>query len=191
MRRVALLAVVVVAVAARAHPVLPVAASCAGLAGPGSAATLRAQLADAPAVFVGTVLSTSDHDRIARVRVESVWKGSPVPALVTVSGTPEPDSAATSVDRTFRAEQRYLFAPSSPGSPFQDNSCSATQAYSPALAALQPATARPPQPGSDGLAGDSPAPLLLWPWSAAALGMAIGGLGWWWLLVRRRTLRAS
>ena len=122
-------------------------ASCAVLPG----TTLAGQIDAAPTAFVGTVIATSNSDRVARVRVESVWKGAGVPTFVTVSGTPAQGSAATSVDRTFAVGRRYLFVPSTGSSPFQDNSCSATQAYSTQLDSLKPATAQPPSPGSDHL----------------------------------------
>lgn len=162
-------------------------ASCAGPAGPGGAATLKAQVDAAPTVFVGTVVGTSNNDRVARVHVETVWRGS-VLSVVTVSGTPDPNSGATSVDRTFKAGQRYLFVPYSNSSPFQDNSCSATQAYSTQLDSLRPATAQPPAPGSDGLDPTGLAFLPLWIWPAFGGLLIAGGIAGWLLFrsVRRR-----
>jgi len=126
-------------------------ASCAGPVGPGGASSLQGQLETAAVVFVGTVVGTSNADRVARVKVETVWKGGGIPTYVTVSGTPDGGSAATSVDRSFTVGQRYLFAPDSASSPYQDNNCSVTQPYSSRLDGLRPATAHPPLPGSDGL----------------------------------------
>lgn len=161
------------------------AASCALPPGAGDATTLTAQLDAAPAVFVGTVVGTANQGRVARVRVEFVWKGSPVPTMVTVSGTPDAASAATSVDRTFAVGQRYLFVPASATSPFQDSNCSGTQVYSSRLDPLRPATAHSPSGGSDGLdpSGLAFAPLWVWPSLAIALltlGIVAG------VLIRRR-----
>jgi hypothetical protein len=116
-------------------------ASCAG------PPSLRDQLATAPLVFVGTVAFTSDNDRVARVRVESTWKGPNLPAYVDVHGSPVSGPfAASSADRTYRAGERDLFVLFSDRSPLQDNNCSATQIYTNELAAFAPADARPPAP---------------------------------------------
>jgi hypothetical protein len=116
-------------------------ASCAG------PPSLPDQLATAPLVFVGTVAFTSDNDRVARVRVESIWKGPNLPAYVDVHGSPVSGPfSASSVDRTYRAGERDLFVLFSDRSPFQDNNCSATQIYTTDLAAFAPADARPPAP---------------------------------------------
>jgi hypothetical protein len=45
-------------------------ASCAVLPGP-----IASPLASAPVVFVGTVVSTSNGDREATVKIESIWRG--------------------------------------------------------------------------------------------------------------------
>ena len=147
-----------------------VAASCAGpIAAPG-AAPLKGQLDGAAVVFVGSVVGTSNSDRVARVNVETVWKGEGIPTYVTVSGTPAASSAATSVDRTFTVGHRYLFAPYSGPSPYQDNSCSPTQEYSSSLDGLRPSTAHPPTLGSDGL---DPTGLAFLPLSTWALASAV------------------
>lgn len=147
-------------------------ASCAFPPGAAGTATLAAQLEAAPTEFVGMVVSTSNGDRVARVRVESVWKGPAIPTLVTVSGAPDQGSAATSVDRSFAAGRRYLFVPSTSASPFQDSSCSATQLYTDGMSLLKPANAQPPLAGSDGLDPASGA----WPWWALAIGVALVGI---------------
>ncbi len=105
--------------------------------------------ASAPVVFVGTVVSTSNGDRAAIVKVESIWRGPDMLTYVRVIGTPEPSAQATSVDRKYQAGKRYLFVPENSSSPFDDNNCSATQPYTPALASQAPANARAPQPGGD------------------------------------------
>jgi hypothetical protein len=155
-------------------------ASCGVLPG----TTLAGQIDAAPTVFVGTVIRTSNNDRVARVRVESVWKGPAVPTFVTVSGTPAQGSAATSVDRSFAVGQRYLLVPSTGSSPFQDSSCSATQLYSTQLDALKPATAQAPTPGSDGL---DPTGWWLPAWIFPALaGLLLAAAAALWIARRRR-----
>ena len=146
-----------------------VSASCAGPIAASGATPLGGRLDGAAAVFVGTVVGTSSSDRVARVKVETVWRGEGIPTYVTVSGTPAATSAATSVDRTFQVGHRYLFAPYSGPSPFQDNSCSPTQEYSSSLGAQQPSTAHPPAPGSDGL---DPTGLAFLPIPTLVLGSA-------------------
>ncbi len=119
----------------------PAAASCV------PAEPVAASLAKAEVVFVGTVVSTANRDRVAQVRVEEVWKGPGLPAQVEVRGTPfsAQDNAVTSVDRSFRTGVRYLFVPrggsASPtsGVPvFEDDLCTATQEYHPNLDGLRP-----------------------------------------------------
>jgi hypothetical protein len=120
-------------------------ASCAG------PPSVQEQMATARLVFVGTVVFTSDNDRVARVRVESIWKGPNLPAYVDVHGSPvSGSSTASSVDRTYRAGERDLFVLFSDREPFQDNSCSATQPYTAELSALAPADARLPAPATPG-----------------------------------------
>lgn len=71
--------------------------------------------------FTGTVLTTQNRDRIARVRTDAG-------AEVTVLGTESPDAnSASSVDRTFVPGARYEFHPVSDASPFRDNACTATR----------------------------------------------------------------
>ena len=116
-------------------------ASCAMLP------SLQAQITTAPLVFVGTVVSTSDDDRVAHVRVESIWKGPTLSAYVDVHGSPVSGFGVySSIDRTYRAGERDIFVLFSDGSPYQDNSCSATQPYTAEIAAFAPADARPPAP---------------------------------------------
>jgi hypothetical protein len=108
---------------------------------------LQDAVTTAPLVFVGTVVSTSDGDRVARVSVESIWKGPDLPAYVEVHGSPASGAGtATSVDRRFRTGERDLFVLFSDRAPYQDNSCSATQPYTEALSAFAPDDARPAAP---------------------------------------------
>lgn len=112
---------------------------------------LSARIAKAPLVFVGTVLSTANHDRVARVRVEEVWKGPKLPNEVEVRGTAftGEENAATSVDRSFRTGVRYLFVPCHTGdassdevaaAPLDDGLCTATQEYRAELEEFRPAS---------------------------------------------------
>jgi hypothetical protein len=113
--------------------------------------SLQEAVTTAPLVFVGTIVSTSDGDRVARVSVESIWKGPDLPAFVDVHGSPASGfGAVTSVDRRFRAGERDLFVLFSDRAPYQDNSCSATQPYTQALSALTPDDARPAAPPTAG-----------------------------------------
>ncbi len=149
-------------------------------------------IVSAPLVFVGTVISTGDGGRRARVRVESIWYGQHLPTYLEVSGSPVSGSAATSVDRTYQAGQRYLFVPEVGTGPIQsplqgplqgplmDNACSATQPFTAALAAQAPASAFPPDPGgSEAVSGP--------PWRSVGLAVGavalLGAIGLW---VRRR-----
>ncbi len=128
-------------------------------------------------VFVGTVVATSNGDREATVRVESIWRGPDLLTYVRVSGTPEPGAQATSVDRKYQVDKRYLFVPENSSSPFQDNNCTATQLYTTALASQAPSAARPPQPGGD---PSPPGPNLL-AWigiGVVLLLLALGLAGW-------------
>jgi hypothetical protein len=116
-------------------------ASCA------QAPSLREQIAASPLVFVGTVISTSDNDRVARVSVESIWKGRVLPAYVDVHGSPVSGLFSfSSVDRMFRTGERDIFVLFSDQQPLQDNSCSATQPYTAEVAALAPSNAKSPAP---------------------------------------------
>jgi len=143
---------------------VPAAASCAALPGAGNPFTT------APVVFVGTVLSTSDSDRRARVKVESVWRGPDLLTYVEVNGSPVSGPfSASSVDRHFQAGIRYIFVPSNGAPPFDDNSCSATQPYTQAIAQQAPADARQPRPGGD------PGEPGWWPPVIAALLLLTGG----------------
>jgi len=108
---------------------------------------LPESVATAPLVFVGTVVSTSDGDRVAHVKIESIWKGPHLPTYIDVHGSPVSGfGTASSVDRRYRAGERDLFVLFSDRPPYQDNSCSATQPYTAQVAALAPADARPPAP---------------------------------------------
>jgi hypothetical protein len=110
---------------------------------------LSVQMSTAAVVFVGTVVYTSDGDRVAHVRVESIWKGPALATYVDVHGSPASGPfQASDVDRSYRTGVRYLFVLYSDVQPLQDNSCSATQPYTAELAALAPAGTRAPLPAT-------------------------------------------
>ncbi len=118
-------------------------ASCAG-GGPGSP-SLGDRLAASQVVFAGTVMYTSDQDRVARVKVESIWRGPVLPAYVDLHGSPVSGPfTASSVDRHYQSGARYLFVPVNASPPFDDNSCSLTQLYTSDLNAYAPPDARAP-----------------------------------------------
>ncbi len=106
---------------------------------------LAVAIAAAPTVFVGTVESLSNGGRVAAVQVDDVWRGSSLPTMVQVVGTPDLNAAATSVDRTYQSGTQYLFVPTSGGPDrFQDNTCTATQPFAASLSGLRPGNAPGP-----------------------------------------------
>jgi len=100
-------------------------------------------------VFVGTVVYTSDQERVARVKVESIWRGPELPAYIDVHGSPVSGPfTASSVDRHYQSGTRYLFVPVNANPPFDDNSCSLTQPYTADLVAYAPSDARAAGPAT-------------------------------------------
>lgn len=107
----------------------------------------------APAVFVGTVVTLDHGGRLVGFSVDEVWKGD-VEARVVVSGGPTPadleglgfgESVATSVDRHYEEGVTYLVVPFGvEEGVYMDNACSVTQVYDASLDDLRPATAHPP-----------------------------------------------
>jgi hypothetical protein len=93
-------------------------------------------------VFVGSVLYTTDENRSARVKVESIWKGPKLPTYVDVHGA-APGSgpfSASEGDRHYQSGQRYLFVPRNGSPPFDDyGECDfGAQLYTAELAAYAP-----------------------------------------------------
>ena len=134
-------------------------ASC-GIVGP--APSLAAQINSANVAFVGLVEYTSDENRTARVKVESIWKGPSLPAYVDVHGE-APGSGPFSYsegDHRYESGERYLFIPLNHRPPFEDyGDCnSSTQPYTAAIAADAP---------TDGKSPDAPSP-------ADAIGNVVG-----------------
>lgn len=114
----------------------------------GSPSTLGDQLGAAHVLFVGSVIYTSNGNRTARVKVESIWKGPTLPAYVDVHGEAPGcgPGCGSSMDHSYSSGQRYLFAPLNDNPPFQDyGECGGlTQPYSANLAAYAPTNARAP-----------------------------------------------
>ncbi len=99
---------------------------------------IEAKIQESPTVFVGEVLATRHGDTTAEVRLSEIWKGATNLRQVTVRGGTGQDGAATSVDRSFTVGTTYLFLVRPEGGVFTDNSCSATQEWTPELAAARP-----------------------------------------------------
>jgi hypothetical protein len=109
--------------------------------------------AAADAVFLGTVTNVANNGRWATVHVEEIWTGPDQPAEVIVRGGPE-GATATSVDRTYIAGIRYVFAVLVVEGNLEDNACSATtEADAIDLDAVRPAEVRIPQ-GADAGSAD-------------------------------------
>jgi hypothetical protein len=141
---------------------------------------LREQVKTAPLVFVGTVVSTSDGDRVARVKVESIWRGPTIAAVVEVHGSPVSGfGTASSIDRRYRSGERDLFVLFSDQAPYQDNNCSGTQPYTAEVAALAPPDARPPTPLTAGEQIQSVASQYWLPVGIALVVIAVAAfIGW-------------
>jgi hypothetical protein len=100
-------------------------------------------LADAPTVFVGTVISLANQGRTATFDVEEVWKGKVAEEAVVIGGPI--GNAFTSVDRSFEEGTRYLVVPvRGAGSSFEDNACTLTQPFTQEVATFRPEDSHPP-----------------------------------------------
>jgi hypothetical protein len=145
---------------------------------------LTAQLSSAEVAFVGTVVATADGGGLARVKVESIWRGPAQPVYLDVSGSPVAGSnAVSSVDRHYQVGVRYLFVPVAAQRPLQDNSCTPTRPYSASLAAYAPKDARAPDPA---LTSDPPLPGIDWLAIAVIAGASLLGLAALSLVLVRR-----
>ncbi|MFV1999866.1 MAG: hypothetical protein ACC654_05810, partial [Acidimicrobiia bacterium] len=116
----------------------PALASCAEIP------DLETAFADAEVVFIGVVTELSNGNRTAQMQVEEVWKGPQLPDTVTVNGTPDLSSAATSVDRTYELGT-YIVFPVNSTPPFEDNACTLTQRTSAALDVIAPDSVETPE----------------------------------------------
>jgi hypothetical protein len=128
---------------------------------------IEQHLAQAEAVFVGSVYELADNGRTARVEVHEVWTGPDLPERVEVRGGPGEPDLATSVDRHYQAGTRYLFATSVSGGRLEDDSCTATQTWTDALTALRPVNHRLPLATTEP-SGGPPLPLVI-----VAIGVAV------------------
>jgi hypothetical protein len=106
--------------------------------------SLQEAVANAKFAFVGKVVATSNRGRTARVRIDSVWKGTRIPRHVVVRGSPASGNSVTTVDREYVKNRKYLFVPyqRKSHSTFLDNECSATSEYTAAIAGDAPSTTR-------------------------------------------------
>lgn len=163
---------------------------------------LEAAINMTPDVFVGSVIDLESRGRWATVQVEEVWKGEEIPAEVEVRAGPRqvPGSlgtSATSVDRHFDMNERYIFIPyKRNGSIFRDNACTRTSLFRPRFERFRPASLEEgerapndhevygPELTLDPEKDDTPKLLFLGVIAAAVLG----GAGW---LVYRRARRSS
>ena len=138
---------------------------------PAATASCSGPPADSPHAFVGTVIDTSEEDRIATVITDDGRR-------VTVLGTRDDSwfvESASSVDRRFALGGRYEFHPTNASDPYRDNACSATHKI--AGPALQPLESRKEfLPGwlpIDEKAGPVGYVLFFGPVVAAALGLGL------------------
>jgi hypothetical protein len=92
-------------------------------------------ISEAPTVFVGEVVATSEDGTTATMRVISIWKGRDLPGRVEVRGTDATGENATQ----FVAGATYLVVPENGRPPFLASGCSATRPYEPTGTSIPPA----------------------------------------------------
>ena len=132
-----LITAAVLAVPAPAH------ASC------GEAPTARPPLAVFDHVFAGSVTRTTHGGAAAEVDVTDVWHGPDLPPRVVVAGGQLSRGASSSVDRSFRAGERYaFFVTRADDGSLHDNACTPTAPLS-TRAAVDPPGVRPPVASAD------------------------------------------
>lgn len=122
---------------------VPAHASCA------EAPKARPPLEASDHVFAGSVTRTTHGGAAAEVDITDVWHGPDLPPRVVVVGGQLSPGAGSSVDRSFRAGERYAFfvIRADDGS-LRDNACSPTAALS-ARSAVDPPGVRPPVASAD------------------------------------------
>ena len=113
----------------------------AAVAAPGATPAAQAQcgnpapfdtaLVQANTVFVGEVVSLSNRNREASMRVIEVWKGRQLPATVVVEGGSSDPTDFGPDDRTFQEGRTYLVFSDDTRSPFGSDRCAATKLYTP------------------------------------------------------------
>jgi hypothetical protein len=147
---------------------------------------MKKAIEQAPIVFVGTVVEVGNMTRWATVEVEEVWKGNVAARVEVRGGAEDPPGGmgqVSSVDRDYRVDQKYLFAPyEGSGEVFLDNACTATTPYKPSMEAFRPEGAGPPA-GGEGAAGRPIAPTsdtsyVPWLVAAGVAALAAGLLAW-------------
>lgn len=164
--------------------VLASAAAVAGAAGPAAASCAESpaqpDLRDYDSVFAGSVVGLSHGGAAAEVSVLDVWHGPDLPAEVVVVGGQLERGVESSVDRSFRRGEEYVFFTyRGDGGSLRDNICTPT-APLPAHSQLDPAGVRAP-------VATAPVPTdprgpARWPYAVAAV-TAAGAVA---ALVRRR-----
>lgn len=122
---------------------------------------MQQRIDEAEIVFVGTVDALAHGNTTATFQVEEVWKGPAFGDQVTVVGGSGQDGMATSVDRNWSPNERYLVFPYMDGNRLSDNSCTPTQPWSEELTEHRPDDAvirlTSGEPNVVTVAGDSPA----------------------------------
>ena len=153
---------------------------------------LRRAIADAPAVFVGTVTEARFNDRWATVSIVEIWKGESIPFSVEVRSGVGSSNTVTSVDRFYEIGETYLFIPyARKDLVFRDNACTNTTVFTDRVAEFRPATFSTPSPSGEPI--PTPVPSIepsdqerTWVWIVPALfvgALALAYLGM--RLVRR------
>lgn len=97
----------------------------------GNPAPFDTALVEANTVFVGEVISLSNRNREASMRVIEVWKGRQLPATVVVEGGSSDPTDFGPDDRTFQQGRTYLVFSDDTRSPFTSDRCTATKLYTP------------------------------------------------------------
>jgi hypothetical protein len=103
--------------------------------GPAANASCAGLPAESSHSFVGTVIDTSEEDRIATVITDGGRR-------VTVQGTQDTSwfsESLSSIDRRYALGGRYEFHPTNARDPYRDNACTATHKLAgPRLPPLEP-----------------------------------------------------
>ena len=97
------------------------------------------------ATFVGTVVELENYRRWATVDVLETWHGVGLPDQVLVKAGPKdpagPSRVASSIERTYRLDQTYLFVVyGSKGSAYRDSNCSNTTRFDEDVERFRPAS---------------------------------------------------
>lgn len=119
-------------------------------------------------VFKGVVEDFGNNT--ALVTVEEVWKGPPLPETVEViTGAVDDDAdddviVSSSVDRSLKMGNDYLFFPVNAAPPFNDNACTSTRRYASGLERLrEPSlTSDPSAPAGRGILPHTGVAMTIW-----------------------------